>query len=241
MTDLIYQIPGDVSAGPLGVVEIARRKSLLQGWADSESQVRVQDSPGGPLSIESFTEEALCVAPMLRALRATHRQPDAVIIGCYGYPGLAALRESLDCPVIGPLESSFHLALQVGKRIGIITVVDEVIPMLDQLVRSMGLEHHYPGSLAVNIPVLELADQPEALLERAALAAEALLERGADVISLGCMSMAFLGIAEALSQRFTIPFINPARCALKTAEVLVSLKISSSRAAYPQLRKPLPV
>ena len=239
MKDLIYQIPGDVSAGPLGIAELARRKLLLEGWADSGSRIRVHDSPGGPLSIESYTEEALCVGPMLRALRAGPGQADAVIVGCYGDPGLAALRESLDCPVIGPLESSFHLALQVGKRVGIITVVDEVIPMLDHLVRSMGLEGHYQGSVAVNIPVLELADQPEALLARAATAAEPLLRRGADVISLGCMSMAFLGIAEALSQRFTVPFINPARCALKTAEILVSMEVASSRAAYPQPRKPV--
>ena len=67
--NILYQIPGDLSAGPLGASELDRRRGLLQSWAASDVTVDVADSPGGPLSIESHAEEALCVPKMLAAVR----------------------------------------------------------------------------------------------------------------------------------------------------------------------------
>ena len=57
---------------------------------------------------------------------------------------------------------------------------------------------------------------------------------GADVLVLGCMSMAFLpGICEDLGRRVGVPVVNPVIAALKTAEALVAMKLSHSKAAWP--------
>jgi allantoin racemase len=47
------------------------------------------------------------------------------------------------------------------------------------------------------------------------------------------MSMAFLGVAEQLSEELGVPVLNPARTALKTAEALVSSGLRHSKKAYP--------
>jgi allantoin racemase len=235
---ILYQIPGDLSAGPLGSPEIERRRALLQGWAAPHVDVEVADSPGGPLSIESHAEELLCVPPMIAALQRRPQKAEAVIIGCFGDPGLAALREILDCPVIGPFEASIHLAAQLGARVGVVTVLESVVPTLDHLVRGMGLSLRYAGAIAIDVPVLELKQDPAQVTERVVQAGrEMLRRRDADVLVLGCMSLAFLEMAERTAAEVGIPILNPATCALKTAESLVAQHLLQSRRTYAKPRK----
>jgi len=237
---ILYQIPGDVSAGPMGTAELERRRKILQDWASSDTLIEVADAPGGPLSIESHAEEMLCVGPMMAAVDARPTPPDAVIIGCFGDPGLAAMREVLDCPVVGPFEASFHLAAQLGARVGIVTILDSVVPVLDGLVRAMGLSLRYAGATAVDVPVLELKAEATTLAERVASVARPLvLQHAADVLLLGCMSMSFLPVAERVSQLCGVPVVNPAHCALKTAEALLSQRLAQSRRTYHKPRKPI--
>lgn len=238
--DLLYQIPGDVTSGPLGGAELGRRRDILEGWAPPDVRVEVADAPGGPLSIESHAEEFTCVPPMIQAVAARERQPDAMIIGCFGDPGLGALREILECPVVGPFESSLHLGAQLGARVGVVTILESVVPLLDHLVRGMGMSLRYAGAAAIEIPVLELRAQVENVTARVASAANDLVRtQKADVIVLGCMSLAFLGVAEAAGAQAGVPVINPARAALATACSLAGQGLGSSRRTYPRPRKPL--
>jgi allantoin racemase len=238
MATVLYQIPGDLSAGPLGAAEIERRRLLLQGWASSATAVEVADAPGGPLSIESQAEEAASVAPMLAALRRRPQTPDAIIVGCFSDPGLGALREVFDCAVVGPYEASFHLAAQLGARVGIVTILDSVIPMLDRLAWSMGQSVRYAGAASIDVPVLELKDDPGRVGSLVVDAGNQLIARyDADVLVLGCMSLSFLGIAEQVRERVGVPVVNPAMCALKTAESLLAQRLKPSRRTYAMPRK----
>jgi len=238
MRRILYQIPGDLRAGPLGAAEIDRRRRVLQGWAAPDSTVDVADAPGGPHSIESHVEEASCIAPTIAALRRRAEPSDAVIVGCFSDPGLAALRELCDCAVVGPFEASFHLAAQLGARVGIVTIMESVIPMLDRLAWSMGQTVRYAGAAAIDVPVLELKRDPSHV---ATLVVEAghrlIVHRDADVIVLGCMSFSFLGVAEDVRERLGVPVVNPARCALKTAESLVAQGLRSRCRTHANPRK----
>jgi allantoin racemase len=51
------------------------------------------------------------------------------------------------------------------------------------------------------------------------------------------MSLAFLGAAERTAEQVGIPVINPAKCALKTAESLASQGLLQSRRTYAKPRK----
>jgi allantoin racemase len=176
---------------------------------------------------------------MLLALLRRAQPADAVIVGCFGDPGVHALREVLDCPVIGPFEAAMHQGAQLGARLGVVTVLDSVVPMLDELVRSMGMSLRYAGAVAIDVPVLELRNDPSEVAARVVRGGERLLERGADVLILGCMSLAFLGIAENSAASLGVPVINPARCALKTAEAVAAQQLVQSRRTYAKPRKTL--
>jgi allantoin racemase len=67
---------------------------------------------------------------------------DRVLIGCFGDPGLHALRESSGCPVTGLAEASFMEAAARGK-FAIVTGGARWAPMLERLALTLG----FPASL----------------------------------------------------------------------------------------------
>ena len=56
---------------------------------------------------------------------------------------------------------------------------------------------------------------------------------GADVLILGCMSMAFHDVTSTLENKLKVPVINPVKASLLMAESIVKMNISHSKLAYP--------
>jgi allantoin racemase len=227
---ILYLVPGPLSRAR-GLEELERRRSHLQEWAFPGTEVGIAENPEGPGSIESAYEEYVSIpGSMELAASAESDGYDAIILGCFGDPGLDGFREILSIPIVGPCEASMHLAAQLGHSFGIVTVVDSVVEPLRKLARVAGLDSRLATVLACDIPVLELHDNSYGpVLE----VCEEAIAAGADTLVLGCMSMAFLGVAERLSEELGVPVLNPARTALKTAEALVSNGIAHSKKAYP--------
>jgi allantoin racemase len=66
-----------------------------------------------------------------------NEQPQRVLIGCFGDPGLHALRESCAYPVTGLAEASFMEASAIGS-FAIVTGGQRWQPMLERLALSLG-------------------------------------------------------------------------------------------------------
>jgi allantoin racemase len=227
---ILYLVPGPLSRSR-GAGELERRRSHLQEWAAPGVAVGIAENPDGPPSIESAYEEYVSVPGSFAvATKAQDEGYDALILGCFGDPGLDGFRELLDVPIVGPFEASVHAACQLGHRFGVVTVLDSIVAPLHKLARVAGLDSRVAAITAVDVPVLELGGHSvEAVRE----GCHRVLAAGADTIVLGCMSMAFLGVAEQLSEELGVPVINPARTALKTAELLLGSGLAHSRRAFP--------
>lgn len=235
---IAYFLPGPLSRGPLGPEELVRREAYLNQHAFGGTMVEVRETASGPSSIESSVEEALSVAGLVEAIPGLAEAGfDAVIVGCFGDPGLAPARELSDVPVVGPGQASGHLAAQLGDRFAVITVVDEVVPAIRRQMRLHGLEPLLSDVRAVDVPVLELRERAEEVLGTLEREARQCVSRGADALVLGCMTMGFLDVARALGERIGIPVVNPVLASLKAAETLAALALSPSRRAYPTPRK----
>lgn len=232
-----YFVPGALSCGPLGHAELERRAAYLGAHA-SGARVEIREAADGPASIESAIEEQQGAWALVRAVPELQAAGfEAVILGCFGDPGLAAARELVEIPVVGPAQASIHLAAQLGDRFGILTVVQEVIPGLRRLVRAYGQEGLLATLRAVEVPVLELRQDRARLLQRLAAEGEAALADGADVLILGCMTMGFMDLAKELQERLRVPVINPVLAALKLTETLAGCGLAPSRRTYPSPRK----
>ena len=138
--------------------------------------------------------------------RAADAQPDAVLIGCFGDPGLLALRESSPVPVTGLAEGAFAAAARHG-RFAIVTGGERWRPMLQRLADALGYGARLAGIYTVAPTGAELAADPlhaRSLLRQACRhAAE---QFRADSVVLGGAGLA--GIAAAIQAGVEVPVID---------------------------------
>ncbi|ABM32145.1 Asp/Glu racemase [Paracidovorax citrulli AAC00-1] len=132
--------------------------------------------------------------------------PDAVLIGCFGDPGLFALRECSPVPVTGLAEASF-LAVARHGRFGIVTDGERWEAMLLRLAQALGHADRLAGVRTVAPSGAELAADPagaQALLARACQAMAR--EPGVQAVVLGGAGLA--GMAKAVQPRVDVPVID---------------------------------
>jgi allantoin racemase len=58
-------------------------------------------------------------------------------------------------------------------------------------------------------------------------------EDGADVLILGCMSMAFHDVTQELQERVGVPVVNPVAASLAMAELVARQKLVHSKRYWP--------
>lgn len=145
--------------------------------------------------------------------RQEHTGPiDGVLIGCFGDPGLFALREASGCPVTGLAEASFILAAQHGP-FAIVTGGERWKPMLQRLAQSLGF-----GQLLRHIETVapsgaQLQADRDMALRCLGQACEAAAASGAASVILGGAGLA--GYAQDLRAHCPLPLIDSAEAGLQ--------------------------
>lgn len=232
---ILYVVPGTMAKTELGEEELERRKNILQGNAGKDTVVDITDIEEGPSSIESAYEEYLSIPGTVeRVIQAEKEGYDGIILGCFGDPGLDAIKEMVKILVVGPGETSMLTAAMLGHRFSIVTVMDSVIPSLEKLAKIVGVDRKLASVRSVDIPVLDLIKDAEATKKKIMEEADKAIEHDrADAVILGCMSMAFMDISEDIQEKLGIPVINPAFVSLKVLEALINSRLSHSKKAFP--------
>ncbi|HEY3314931.1 MAG TPA: aspartate/glutamate racemase family protein [Bacillota bacterium] len=234
MARILYLMPG--TGAP--AAEKARREGLANSFlTNPQNKVIVDDVDEGPASIESSIEGDLSVRGMLNRVVRDRGRYDAVIIGCADDPGLFSLRELLEVPVVGPLETSLAVASTLGDRFGLITIGESAFPETRMILRRNGAEGRLASLRSVEVSVEEMIDERvgrDRLAESFIREGREAIREGASVILMGCMSMAFQLLDEAARGQLAAPVINPAKVAVKHAEMLLSLGLKHSVLAYPR-------
>ena len=189
--------------------------------------------------MESAYDEALAAPDVVARVREAEEEGmNAVIINCFGDPGLDAAHELVSIPVIGPCETSMHVAAMLGHKFSVITVLERLIPELELHAQKYGVGWKFASARSVDLPVLDLEEGREQFVDlMVESAAEAIEEDGAHVIVLGCTGLAGLDaqVKSGLSKAgYEVPVIDPASIALKMAEALVDARLTHSKRTYPQ-------
>lgn len=196
----------------------------------------------GPASIESAFDEALALPDTIAKICQAERDGvDAVVIDCMGDPGMDAGREATDILVLGPAQTAMHLACLLAHSFSIVTVLDAVVPLLEDLAGKYGLAGKLRSVRSVNIPVLELTDHARMMSALVEESIKAIEQDGAHAIVFGCTGMR--GCAEGLRVALAgrgypgIPVIDPVQAAFKLAEALVDLGLTPSTRTYAAPRR----
>lgn len=186
----------------------------------------------GPLSIEGFYDEAYATAGvaeqvMLHAGPQATEPPAAIVLACFGDPGLDAAREVSGAPVLGVAEAAFHAASFVATGFSVVTTMTRTCVIAEHLLHKYGFERRCRGVHGTDIPVLALEDGGAGSVDLIeAVAREALSRDRSGAIVLGCAGMAAL--CTELTRRLGVPVIDGVAAAVKLAEALVGLGLQTS-------------
>jgi allantoin racemase len=153
---------------------------------------------------------------------------DAVVIACFGDPGLFALRELSPVPVIGMAEASCHLASTLGRKFSIVTGGHRWGPMLEEFVAAIGLATNLASVRTVDALGADIAAKPEDAIESLASAGrKAVQEDGADVVVLGGLGLA--GLAERIRAEVPVPVIDNVVASIRVAEAAATLGVAKAK------------
>jgi allantoin racemase len=208
-----------------------RIAGVVRSIARTETDVDIICIPHGPESLESFYDEALATPYIIDAVKEANQQGyDAVVLAAFCDPGIEALKEISDIPVFGLEEVSFSVALLLGNKFSILTEKKHKENVKAQQVRKHGLESRFASVRALNMGVVEIASEPERVKQTGiALARKMIEEDGAEVIIMGCASMA--GYSKDLESELHIPVIDPVQTTFKVVEGLVEIGLHHSKIA----------
>jgi Asp/Glu/hydantoin racemase len=190
------------------VTELLRTHA--QAAAGPEVRVTAITARFGAAYIACEASYAVASHATLDAWAATLAQPgpwpDAVLIGCFGDPGLLALRESSATPVTGLAEAAFTVAARHG-RFAIVTGGERWGPMLERLARMLSMDGSLAGIHTVAPTGAELSANPVWAHQLLAQACRDAAQRfNAQAVVLGGAGLA--GMAAALQGVVAVPVID---------------------------------
>jgi allantoin racemase len=163
---------------------------------------------------ESALGSAMAVPGMLETILRCQKDYDAIVVGCFGDPGLDAAREVAAIPVIGPGVASLGLARLVARRFGVVTMEEANARGLRDMIARCELGSNCVGVEAVDVPIAEIAERADVVAEDLARLGQRLAYAGAEAIVLGCLSFAFHPRAVRHIRSLGIAVIDPLRAAV---------------------------
>jgi Asp/Glu/hydantoin racemase len=144
---------------------------------------------------------------------------DAILLACFGDPGLFALRELSPVPVVGLAEASMQAAAQRAARFSIVTGGPRWVPMLERLAQSLGFRPKLASVRTTAITGGQAAADPGGAATALAQACrQARAVDGAQAVILG--GAGFAGLAERVASLAGFPVIDSVLAGARAAERL---------------------
>ncbi len=193
-----------------------RLQNVLQPLVPQGVQLDVRTARFGATYIACEASHAVAAHACLDAW-AAHRSAstdslDGVLIGCFGDPGLFALREVSGCPVTGLAEASFIQAAAHGP-FAIVTGGERWKPMLQRLAGSLGFGAQLRHIETVAPTGAALQADPEMAIQCLSKACQNAAQQGVAAIILGGAGLA--GYARLLQPHIPLPLIDSALAGLE--------------------------
>jgi allantoin racemase len=230
---LLYIFPRMTPDPDERAAEHAFRRERLQEMARPGTTVDIRELDEGPPAVESL-QDTYAVAPGIIAMaRELESDYDAMIVGCFTDPAVDGAIEATRIPIVGTGLPAMAAALLLGSRFAILSPTANSAARARELVMSNGLLDRFATALPLGIGVREFQRAPERTLAVATKVGEKAVDAGADVILLGCLSLAFTDVTEQLQERLAVPVVNPVRVAVSTAEMLVKVGLTPRRLSVP--------
>lgn len=197
--------------------------------ASPDTQLTLHTAPFGVAYIETRFE-AMIGAYATAQVAGTHAPGhDAVIVAAFGDPGVPALREALDVPVVGLTEAALASASLLGSRFSIIAISSRIALWYREAVEHCGFIGRLASIRALDQPIRDIGGvQDEHARRLQELCMTAIHADGADVLILGGAPLA--GLARSIAGGIPVPVVDGVSSAVRHAETLARLKPGAAQA-----------
>lgn len=194
----------------------------------TDADIDVVRMTGSPEVLESFADYVRAADEMLDFVESGGAAGyDGVLVCCFGDPGLYAIKESLDIPVLGIAECALSRALLLGGRFSVLAASAKARPMMENLVDQYGLQSRNAGTLTLDAPIEDFLGNPDKLAELVSLTLAG-AGTDADVLIYGCAGMTTLA-AENVERISGVTVIDPVVCGVTELLGVVSDRAHVSR------------
>ena len=198
----------------------ARLEQALRPQLPQDVQLTVRTAAFGARYIACEASHAVAGAAVLQTwaehlaqARGDAAMPlDGVLIGCFGDPGLFALRESSACAVTGLAEASFIEAARLGP-FAVVTGGERGKPMLQRLALALGFGEALRHVETVAPTGAQMQADPALALRHLREACRAAARPGVRSLIVGGAGLA--GYAQALQDGVDLPLIDSVQAGLK--------------------------
>jgi len=238
MINIAVIIPGE-----LDQAELDRRIAHINKFVSSATKVKGFLFKGDPRGIKNGGDVSLLANETMKLTIDAEKQGfDGVVIHGICDFGIEAARGAVDIPVVGLGSATFHLACQLADRFGVVTKSEATIPEFSRRIQLMGCFDRITSMRPLNIPELELRKQSKKLRDRFIEIARYQIEtEGAELIIAGysaILSALEEGEREKMEKELDVPVLDGVPIAIKTAEMLIELKLFHSHKTYPKSEHP---
>ncbi|MDQ4213516.1 aspartate/glutamate racemase family protein [Microbacterium sp. ASV81] len=209
------------------VTELIRTEALRSAGADTE--LVVETAPHGVEYIETRFESLIAAGAVAEVIAEHAGSVDGVVVAAFGDPGMPALKELVDVPVIGITEAALCAAALQGHRFSIIAISNRITAWYRECVENFGLAGRLASIRSINEALGGIGSVQEDFGPTlVALAQQAVAEDGADVIILAGAPLA--GLAREVAAQIPVPVVDGIGAGVRLAEAVVGLASGSHRA-----------
>ena len=207
---------------------IDRAVEPLRAWG---MPIRCVTLAEGPPGIETEAQAQRTVPPLLDLARRLEPEALGFVIACFGDPGLHALRDETVLPVAGIQEAAVTMALRLGHRFGVISILPASVPRHLRAFGAMGVMDRLAGDRALGLGVADLAEPARTLAAMIATGRRLRDADGADVLIMGCAGMA--DYRATLERETGLPVVEPCQAGAAAALAQITLDLAHRPAGHP--------
>ena len=233
----IAPIPADYLDQARQVIDAGCGAALNPGTQLS-MRVPARGIPSMPECLEDYRNpyyEHLVLSETIETILAADREGfDAIVVNCFDDPGVRQARSLIRTPLFGLSEPTFHLACQLGHKLGaLVPDMPGQVGYVQRQIDAMGLasrmivngvraeRKRFTASMA------EAVTNPEAMVARLREQGRELVRDGAEVVVMACGGLGqiagMVGFHSFECDGAQVPVVLPLPAAIKTAELLVAM------------------
>lgn len=207
----------NISQSVSDLIENEARRASSPG-----TEITMRTARSGMAYIETRFESLLAAPAVAEIIAEEGGQADAVLVAAFGDPGMPALKEMLDVPVIGITEAALATASLLGVRFSIVAISERITPWYRECVERNGLITRLASLRSLHDPLHDIGSVQQDFREDLVRLANEVVDRdGADVVILAGAPLA--GLAREVAKQIPVPVVDGISAGVAQAEALVRL------------------